>query len=135
MPTYANNTNTYITIAEGMTSRTIKPGQTIETEYLLEGYGLTRTEDEPFYNPIISNATVTTSTTITLNPLTKYISFSVGTGTIVQIIFNNATNTPGLVINKDLVLNKSNKIEKLFISFISGSNNSVIITEIKDSLL
>jgi hypothetical protein len=118
MPTYKNNSAAHITTIEGLTSRVVKPNQTVESLYRLDRHGLTEIENTPYYNPIVSETTITTGNNNIVQITGKLIHISVISGSAILYI-NDKLNTPPLTITTGNILNleTENKIKQLIFEF------------------
>lgn len=55
MPTYRNDANTpHLMRDTSGNTRTVAPGETVQTYRIYDYPGLTRTADTPYYNPVVS---------------------------------------------------------------------------------
>jgi len=96
MATYKNTLGTELTV----NNITFLPYETKSTQYILMHGSLTLISEEPYYNPIIYDETLTITSTFTLNlrrgaSLLRLTPISGGT---LEVYFNNILNTPPLVL-------------------------------------
>lgn len=102
MPTYINNTNDNVNLE----LRTIPPGGIISTEFILDisTNGLTKTSDEPYFNPVTSSMMLSSSgpgddLEVNIEAESNILEIINQSDTcIVTMFFESLSNTPGLPI-------------------------------------
>lgn len=118
MPTYKNN-GTDFAILE---CTRVYPGQTYETLSFIETLptGVVKLSDDPYYNPVLLDQSITTTTTITVPAGATNVNLVLyaesGSWTAA---FNSASNTPVMSIAEGMLITKK---------FVNRMLNSVILT-------
>jgi hypothetical protein len=132
MPTYKNLTNSPIVTFEANTSRCINVGEEVASAFLLESFGLTKTSDLPYFNPILDSQTVTSDTEIEIVASKTMINIDVYNNASVSVFINSLSNTPPLILtNRSISINNFNQISKIHIKFNSPGKvdiNQVLIS-------
>ena len=136
MPTYRNDTDDILHVSLGLYDRALKPGETIETVYLLDNIkGLTRVSDEPYYNPVdsvydLSFAGAGDTKTIEIpDPFSTHVIRISDVSVDIEVFFNSEDNTPGLPLSPGDVITLRNPqvIERLVIKPTAAGACRVIL--------
>ena len=126
MPTYHNTTDTDLEV-NGIL---FHHGETRETNKILNHANLTKVSDEPFWNPVLAEYTVTgTDETVQQNvTLTASQIHLVPISGIIDVFINSLLNTPGIRIEESTTLENRSKIETLYITFVG--NGELLIQDL-----
>lgn len=133
MPTYKNNTSAKQYYNDGL--NWVDPGQTITTYKQITGTKLTKTSDEPYYNPLLEvhKPTGSADYEISLNSDTRKVEVYNSSDYDITVYLNTKSNTPGIVCPSSTVRNieeiKDVVSDMIFDFDGSISANEVIISE------
>lgn len=138
MPTYRNESSETVWVLD-YTNNQVKfaPGEEKETLKILDDANLTKINDEPYYNTLIDENTLTlatsaTSASLNIDPSSSYIRIIPITSNIllssIKIFINDWNNIPGITVNELITLTNRGKIEKLY---FSNGPGTICIKEIK----
>jgi hypothetical protein len=129
MPTYKNET-AFVVATEGFV---FQPGQSHMTRTVLEDVRLTKTSDEPYYNPTVAIHEITSTGAaddqeITLDPITSGIKIWKVSGAVVDVFLNSleADITAKLEEDYEVEIAVKGYVTKVILQFSHGGTCELI---------
>lgn len=142
MPTYKNeSTATRRVTNANNKSVNVKPGDTVQTYELLTADEWTKTDDSPYYNPVLDvHAEISSSgdgdpTTISLESGCDQVEIWNNSGADVTALLNDSNNTPGYKIPANTLRTLSGLsryVDTIVLEFSAAvSSGEVIVHELE----